>query len=461
MTISVLLDVALGLILLYLVLSITASALNEQISSFLQLRAKNQEYFILTLLGEQVGRKNSLWRYFREAIRTVPATLRGTMLDVPLFDPEALPIDSTVAPASAAQPAGLVPTHKESPSLNPYTDLFYFYAIIDRQENNYKRPVYINETEFTTGIMEVARHIYNNTRTVPTSTTTNPGAPGTPVADDRVKSVLSFDDARKIIDGVGKLPNPQFNKLKIMLTDALQKVINEVPPASKPLDTLRKNLQSWYTDAVKRLIGWYTSQIKRILLTVAFLIVMMFNIDSLKITNALLESPTRRQVIAANASMSAADLSARATLLAQLATQEAPTTSSSITNATTAFTQTYGTINDLSALDLPLGWNIEQPSPFDQGIGYFGGWLIKKLLGLGITILAITQGAPFWFDMLNRVTNLRNSGKPPDQPPTVAAATQPPAAPATPTVVIQQPAPIMPTDPGASGSPPANPSAFG
>jgi hypothetical protein len=41
-------------------------------------------------------------------------------------------------------------------------------------------------------------------------------------------------------------------------------------------------------------------------------------------------------------------------------------------------------------------------------------WCLK-LLGLVITIAAISQGAPFWFDLLNRVTNLRGAGRPPSK----------------------------------------------
>ena len=40
-------------------------------------------------------------------------------------------------------------------------------------------------------------------------------------------------------------------------------------------------------------------------------------------------------------------------------------------------------------------------------------WLIK-LLGLAITIAAAALGAPFWFDALNRLVNLRNTGKIPE-----------------------------------------------
>jgi putative Mn2+ efflux pump MntP len=40
-------------------------------------------------------------------------------------------------------------------------------------------------------------------------------------------------------------------------------------------------------------------------------------------------------------------------------------------------------------------------------------WLIK-LLGLAITIAAAAMGATFWFDALNRLVNLRNTGKIPE-----------------------------------------------
>jgi hypothetical protein len=40
-------------------------------------------------------------------------------------------------------------------------------------------------------------------------------------------------------------------------------------------------------------------------------------------------------------------------------------------------------------------------------------WWIWKILGLFATALAISQGAPFWFDLLQKVVNLRLAGVPP------------------------------------------------
>ena len=45
--------------------------------------------------------------------------------------------------------------------------------------------------------------------------------------------------------------------------------------------------------------------------------------------------------------------------------------------------------------------------------GDLWGW-IYKAFGIIFTVLAVSQGAPFWFDLLNKFVNLRGAGKKPD-----------------------------------------------
>ena len=49
----------------------------------------------------------------------------------------------------------------------------------------------------------------------------------------------------------------------------------------------------------------------------------------------------------------------------------------------------------------PIGWGTAPSSALD--------WL-KTLLGWIITTAAVSLGAPFWFDLLGKVANLRGSG---------------------------------------------------
>jgi hypothetical protein len=39
---------------------------------------------------------------------------------------------------------------------------------------------------------------------------------------------------------------------------------------------------------------------------------------------------------------------------------------------------------------------------------------VKKIVGLLMSVVALTLGAPFWFDVLNRLVNVRTSGNRPD-----------------------------------------------
>ncbi|HEX2202385.1 MAG TPA: hypothetical protein VHG91_03765, partial [Longimicrobium sp.] len=41
--------------------------------------------------------------------------------------------------------------------------------------------------------------------------------------------------------------------------------------------------------------------------------------------------------------------------------------------------------------------------------------LLGKLLGLALTGVALSLGAPFWFDTLNRFINIRGAGRAPDE----------------------------------------------
>jgi hypothetical protein len=47
---------------------------------------------------------------------------------------------------------------------------------------------------------------------------------------------------------------------------------------------------------------------------------------------------------------------------------------------------------------------------------WIGQMLQEHLLGWLLTVLALSLGAPFWFDVLNRFMNLRNAGRAPDEP---------------------------------------------
>ena len=58
---------------------------------------------------------------------------------------------------------------------------------------------------------------------------------------------------------------------------------------------------------------------------------------------------------------------------------------------------------------LPFGYDLEKDVKWNDRIcTHLMGWLL--------TIFAICLGAPFWFDLLNKVANLRGNGERPASP---------------------------------------------
>lgn len=56
------------------------------------------------------------------------------------------------------------------------------------------------------------------------------------------------------------------------------------------------------------------------------------------------------------------------------------------------------------SLGVPLGW---RDGEFERG-----AWVLEKIVGVLLSGLALSFGASFWFDTLNRLVSLRSSLKP-------------------------------------------------
>lgn len=86
--------------------------------------------------------------------------------------------------------------------------------------------------------------------------------------------------------------------------------------------------------------------------------------------------------------------------------------------------QFTGVQKSLKDLGLPIGWVARgtpaqeqngqvMPRTFADGVDR----MQQHLIGWLITALAATLGAPFWFDMLNRIISIRSTGKAPEEKP--------------------------------------------
>ena len=151
---------------------------------------------------------------------------------------------------------------------------------------------------------------------------------------------------------------------------------------------LRQNIENWFNDSMDRLSGWYKRRTQWVLLVISLAITLAFNVDSVAITKALVADSTLR------ASLSEAAKS----YVEHHKDEKIADTAAKIST-------------ELNSLGLPIGWS-GNPKSFSPGSSSFWGWLA----GLAITAIAISLGAPFWFDTLNKIMQLRSSVKPPAKP---------------------------------------------
>lgn len=214
---------------------------------------------------------------------------------------------------------------------------------------------------------------------------------------------------------------------------------------------LRASLERWYDAQMERVSGWYKRESKRMLLWLGALVVLALNVDTISIARTLWSDPSTRRAVAAAADRQLAAVGATTTVPSAGGTTSVPsaggTTSvpapalvcpdSGATTGTAAATGADGyreavaqALHCARSLPLPIGWRVadqcgpagtERSCDFDDRVSHAwdsfwaawpGGWLLK-VVGWGLTIGALSFGAPFWFDLLNRFGSLRGSGAKP------------------------------------------------
>ena len=166
-----------------------------------------------------------------------------------------------------------------------------------------------------------------------------------------------------------------------------------VNSAQDDADKARKNIEDWFDDAMVRLTGSYKRKNQTIVLIIAIGISLFLNADTFTIANSLWRDNTLRASVVAAAQ--------------ETVKQPLPNTSNA------SLTKIVELQAELNQLNLPFGWVKPSDKYKDQReIPGFDWGLPYKIMGLLATAVALSLGAPFWFDTLNKFVNLRGAGKP-------------------------------------------------
>jgi hypothetical protein len=171
-----------------------------------------------------------------------------------------------------------------------------------------------------------------------------------------------------LVDGINALPEGEVKKTLVAL----------VTNVGGDLGKAQRNIEHWFDDAMDRVSGWYKRSAQLWTAIIAVALTISANADTMKIARQLWANPT-----------------VRSELIDQAKTTKGSQTPVGLT------------AQEDTALGGVLGWN-------GSSLAVGGSAWLERILGWIFTTIAVSLGAPFWFDTLNRFINIRSAGKPPD-----------------------------------------------
>lgn len=199
-------------------------------------------------------------------------------------------------------------------------------------------------------------------------------------------------------------------------------------------DVLHQNVAAWFNDGMDRVTGWYKRNAQYNALILAAIVTLAMNADTIHVADVLWTSPTTRAALVQAAQTRASQ--ARPEAAAALPMVEYPNphdaTASTPKNVPTNPEDAL-TAGEKQLLGALTGWTPEWEKLGAAWAMSFGAWISAflaivwdHLLGWVLTAIAVSLGAPFWFDTLNRFINIRNAGRAPDE---ARSKNAPPAVP--------------------------------
>ncbi len=219
-------------------------------------------------------------------------------------------------------------------------------------------------------------------------------------------------------------PSPLKNSLNVLVYDMPDITIDEEFQQTRGIGTrsrgvleaaqnfeeeIRKakdEFKRYYDETMDRATGWYKRNVQRNLFIIGLILGAAFDADTFKIYSNLTNFPDDRQQ------------------LLELAVGFTDDRFAQLTPDTVQGTATMEEVSELKELvETLLKEEIEQvPAPL--GLGRPEGfwvqppettqnpirWRVIKFIGWLVTALAVSMGAAFWFDILKRLIHIRNAG---------------------------------------------------
>ncbi len=363
---SIVLDVVIGLVFVYLLHSLLASIVQEMIATNLGLRAKVLEKAIVRMLQDEQA-TTRFWARFLSWKRL-------------LFPGDHL---------------------KNS----PIASAFYNHGLIKylAEDKWHRKPAYITAKNFSKVMIDMLR-----------------GYDAKVGEDFRIK-IEEMLAIGKIDQSTPSKPNNQHS-----LDEGTLVYLRSLwADAQGDVEKFKALLENWFDDTMARASGWYKRYVQFILFMIGFTMAIIFNIDTLQIVDKLSKDPELRAQLVQHADKYLKDnntsLKKEIEFLKSKKSKNIDTIKTiaqydslvqrndSLINAASAMVE--GDIKKVDNL-LGMGWEHKKVTKKCEFPYKLKGkaFSFSTLLGWIITGIAISMGAPFWFDLLSKLMKLKGNG---------------------------------------------------
>jgi len=233
---------------------------------------------------------------------------------------------------------------------------------------------------------------------------------------------------KRLRDGIQQIPER---------SDARTALLSLASAAEGDLAAFRARVEQWFDDAMDRLSGTYKRHVTLWLLALGFVVAAATNADTHRLVQRIAHESALRSAVAARAGDLVVAAQRPASAASPPASPVAPDAGAAAMREPATGLDLQTDVEQLQQLDV-MFWDTTRMTTAADAARYplamrrpeqtasWLGWLARKLVGLVLTALAISIGAPFWFDLLGRAVNLRSTGPRPTKTTARSAATSGP-----------------------------------
>lgn len=176
-------------------------------------------------------------------------------------------------------------------------------------------------------------------------------------------------DLLQLAELVDKLPD----------SDGKKAFINWINQGVTSLTDLRTRTTAYFNGMLEQAAETFRARARSFVIILSIGITVLFGTDTIQLAKALWSSAELRALAAAQADAVVAREGANADL--------------------------SDIIDDLGAFSIRLGWWQTQQLPENGNVGDWALFIVLKVIGLGLTAAAVSQGASFWYDLLKKIAS--------------------------------------------------------